>query len=173
MNAHQNAFFEKRPLSNCFSTTRCNTTSMCPMPGIHSDHLNSLSDLPFFTPSSFSGTCTVGVFAVRVLMRSAFSIRLNGFPQKSNHGEIHKLVSGQFSHFAGFVVKRRPVLNYYRPRSKARFKISPNINPLSYHGLSFLATRFPSPSAFPPRILVTALRIHFLGGRNDHYFSVQ
>ena len=29
MNARQNAFFEKIPLSNCFSATRCNTTSMC------------------------------------------------------------------------------------------------------------------------------------------------
>ena len=29
MNARQNAFFEKRPISNSFSATRCNTTSMC------------------------------------------------------------------------------------------------------------------------------------------------
>ena len=29
MNARQNAFFEKRPISNWFSATRCNTTSMC------------------------------------------------------------------------------------------------------------------------------------------------
>ena len=28
MNARQNAFFEKRPISNSFSATRCNTTSM-------------------------------------------------------------------------------------------------------------------------------------------------
>ena len=29
MNARQNAFFEKRPISNSFSATRCNTTGMC------------------------------------------------------------------------------------------------------------------------------------------------
>ena len=29
MNARQNAFFEKRPISNWFSATRCNTTSIC------------------------------------------------------------------------------------------------------------------------------------------------